>query len=288
MTATPAATQPNAPISPFAEPKRAVTGGWIAAFAAAWLGIWMAQLTPIQLLLPVQVDTVRGETGDWLDSVVAFGIISGIAGVCAIVAYPLAGALSDRTTSRFGRRRPWILGGALAFAISLVVLGFQTTFVGVGIWWALALTGFCVLTAALTATISDQVPVRQRGFVSGWVSAPQAVGTILGLLLVTMVIVGQVVGYIALAVLLLVLVARDPRDVGLAPQAPGLRVDARQPHPDQPRQRARNDAPVLLPAGRPQARRPRGRPHHPDARVHGVRGARVPVPRASQRRDGAP
>ena len=79
------ATQSAAPLSPFAEPKRASTGGWIAAFAAAWLGIWMAQLTPIQLLLPVQVDNVRGTTGDWLDSVVAFGIISGIAGVCAIV-----------------------------------------------------------------------------------------------------------------------------------------------------------------------------------------------------------
>jgi MFS family permease len=201
------ATQSPAPVSPFAEPKRAITGGWIAAFAAAWLGIWMAQLTPIQLLLPVQVDNVRGTTGDWLDSVIAFGIISGVAGLCAIVAYPLSGALSDRTTSRFGRRRPWILGGALAFAISLVVLGFQTTFVGVGIWWSLALTGFCVLTAALTATISDQVPVRQRGFVSGWISAPQAVGTILGLLLVTSVITEQVLGYVALAVLLLVLVA---------------------------------------------------------------------------------
>ena len=48
----------------------------------------------------------------WVDNVVAFGIISGISGVCAIVAYPLTGALSDRTTSRFGRRRPWIAVGA--------------------------------------------------------------------------------------------------------------------------------------------------------------------------------
>lgn len=200
-------TQPAPEVSPLAEPKRAVTGAWIAAFAAAWLGIWMAQLTPIQLLLPVQVDSVRGASGDWLDSVVAFGIISGVAGLCAIIAYPLTGALSDRTTSRFGRRRPWILGGAVMFAISLVVLGLQTSFVGVGIWWSLALTGFCVLTAALTATISDQVPVRQRGFVSGWISAPQAIGTILGLVLVTALITSQVFGYLALAVLLLVLVA---------------------------------------------------------------------------------
>ena len=57
--------------------------------------------------------------------------------------------------------------------------------VGIGVFWSLALTGFCMLTAALTATISDQVPVNQRGYVSGWMSAPQAIGTILGLMLVT-------------------------------------------------------------------------------------------------------
>ncbi|MEZ5190210.1 MAG: MFS transporter [Schumannella sp.] len=178
---------------------------WIAAFATAWLGIWMAQLAPVQLLLPVQVDEVRGTGDDWQQSVIAFGIISGIAGVCALIAYPLTGALSDRTTSRFGRRRPWILGGALLFAVSLVVLGLQNSYVGLGVWWSLALTGFCVMTAALTATISDQVPVRQRGFISGWISAPQAIGLILGLLLVTELILSRVFGYLALAVLLLVL-----------------------------------------------------------------------------------
>lgn len=54
----------------------------------------------------------------------------------------------------------------------------------------------------------------QRGFVSGWISAPQAIGTILGLLLVAMVItvevfggIAQFLGYAALAVLLLILVA---------------------------------------------------------------------------------
>ena len=114
--------------------------------------------------------------------------------------------LSDRTTSRFGRRRPWILAGALLFALSLVVLGLQTTMVGIGVLWSLAIIGFCMLTSALTATISDQVPVNQRGFVSGWLSAPQAVGTIAGLLLVVMLGLSQFVGYTLMAVLLVLLV----------------------------------------------------------------------------------
>lgn len=188
-----------------AEPTRRVTGGWIALFATAWLGVWMAQLTPVQLLLPLQIEAQLQATY-WVDNVVAFGVVSGIAGLCAVVAFPLTGALSDRTTSRFGRRRPWIAGGAVLFAVALVILGLQTSMVGIAIFWSLALTGFCVLAAALTATISDQVPVGQRGFVSGFISAPQAIGTILGLILVTELFVGQLFGYAAMAVLLLLLV----------------------------------------------------------------------------------
>jgi MFS family permease len=188
-----------------AEPQRRVGGRWIAAFAAAWLGVWMAQLAPFQQLLPLQVEAKIGDT-PWQDSVLAFGVISGIAGACAMVAYPLTGALSDRTTSRFGRRKPWIAGGALLFAVAILVLGFQTELVGLGTCWALAIIGFCVLTAALTATISDQVPVGQRGVAAAFISAPQAIGIILGIALVTFVFVGNVAGYTALAVLLLVLV----------------------------------------------------------------------------------
>ncbi len=187
------------------EPTRLVSASWIALFATAWFGIWMAQLTPVQLLLPQQVEA-HVVSDNWVDKVVAFGIISGIAGVCALVAYPLTGALSDRTTSRFGRRRPWILGGALLFAASLVLLGLQETMVGIGVLWSLAIIGFCMLTSALTATISDQVPVGQRGFVSGWLSAPQAVGTIAGLLLVITLGLSQFFGYTLMAVLLVLFV----------------------------------------------------------------------------------
>jgi MFS family permease len=205
-----------------AEPERAVGAGWIAAFASAWLGIWMAQLTPVQLLLPAQIDAVL-HPDDWTDSVLAFGVVSGIAAVFTVVAYPITGALSDRTGSRFGRRRPWIATGAVVFALALVALGFQTGIVGIGAAWVVASIGFCIVTAALTATISDQVPVRQRGFVSGGMSAPQSVGIIVGLVVVTMLITGTEAGYAVLAAALVVLVlpflARPDR-----PLAPGERT----------------------------------------------------------------
>lgn len=185
--------------------ERRVTGRWVAAFAMAWLGIWMAQLGPIQLLLPAQIDE-QLHPDHWIESVVAFGIVSGIAGLCSVIAYPLTGALSDRTRSRFGRRRPWIASGAVVFAVGLVLLGLQQDIIGIGVWWCVAIIGFCVLGAALTATISDQVPVGQRGFVSGWISAPQAVGAILGIALVLLLATDRFFGYTSLAVLLLILV----------------------------------------------------------------------------------
>lgn len=191
------------------EPTRRVSAGWLTVFTTAWLGIWLAQLTPVQLLLPEQVDAARGVAdgsiaSEWIDSVTAFGWISGAAGVCTLIAYPLAGRLSDRSTSRFGRRRPWILVGTLLFALGLVLLGTQDTFVGMGVFWCLAAIGFCVATAAITATISDQVPVDQRGLTSGLVSAPQPVGIIIGLALVSGLAIW--LGYVVCAALLVVLV----------------------------------------------------------------------------------
>ncbi|MCU1527395.1 MAG: transporter [Frondihabitans sp.] len=204
---------------------------WVARFSIAWFGIWIAQLTPIQLLLPEQVTNVlRLDPADWVANVVAFGVVSAIAGVFALVAYPLTGALSDRTLSRFGRRRPWIAGGAVLFAGALILLGAQNTIGGVTVFWVLALVGFCVLTAALTAVISDQVPIGQRGTVSSWMAAPQPIGVLLGLIAVVALGLSLLEGYVLVAVLLVVCVAvfvlRMPDRVLLPSERPRLTVAA--------------------------------------------------------------
>jgi MFS family permease len=204
MTSLDSAQSAPEPVAALGEPVRRVSAGWIAAFATVWFAIWMAQLAPIQLLLPAQIDAEL-HPENWVDSVVAFGVISGVAAVATVIAYPITGALSDRTTSRYGRRRPWILIGALVFATSLVVLGLQTQIWAIGAAWVAASVGCCIMTAALTATISDQVPVGQRGFVSGWMSAPQSLGIIVGLLLVTELVTDTSLGYALLAAILVVL-----------------------------------------------------------------------------------
>lgn len=198
-----AADRPTA-LSAYAEPTRPVRAGWIAAFAGVWLGLWMAQLVPVQVLLPLQIEA-QNTSEDWLASLVSYGWVSAVAGAFVVVAYPIVGALSDRTRSRFGRRRPWILGGVVLVGAGLALLGLQTEPVGTVIWWTVAMIGFCMASAALTAVMADRVPENQRGLVSGWISAPNAFGILLGIVLVTAVFTTTASGYLALAVCAVVL-----------------------------------------------------------------------------------
>lgn len=193
----------SAGLSANAEPTVPVRAGWIAAFSCAWLGLWMAQLVPMQVLLPLQL-LEQHPSEDWLWSLVSFGMVTAIAGVFTIVAYPVVGALSDRTVSRFGRRRPWILLGMVLVSSGLGLLSLQRETLGTIVFWTITTIGFCIATAALTAVLADKVPEGQRGLVSGWVSAPNALGILLGMVLVTAVFTTTSSGYLCLAAAVLI------------------------------------------------------------------------------------
>ena len=108
-----------------AEPSARVSRGWTVRFALLWFGFWMANLAPVQLVLPNQFDAL-----DHAHKVRDFGMVSGVTGVAALFALPLFGALCDRTRSRFGRRRVWMLAGTVVFAVGLLATGLQSTWVG--------------------------------------------------------------------------------------------------------------------------------------------------------------
>ncbi len=103
-----------------ADPVQRVSRRWIASVSLANLGLFMAYFGPLGVLLPNQVQDIAGPR-----KVLAFGLVTGLGALVAVVANPLAGALSDRTVSRLGRRRPWTLHGALASAAALALLAGQ-------------------------------------------------------------------------------------------------------------------------------------------------------------------
>lgn len=172
--------------------------GWTARFALIWLGLWAAQLAPVQLLLPLQLAGV-----DPAHKVRDFGLVNGVAGIAALVALPVFGALCDRTRSRWGRRRVWVAGGIAVYAVGLLLTGAAGTWVAVAAAWLVAQLGMYAAMAGLTATVADDVPADRRGAVSAAIYGPQALGIVVGLGLVTALGGSAGSGYPALAVVLL-------------------------------------------------------------------------------------
>ncbi|MEV4843982.1 MFS transporter [Micromonospora matsumotoense] len=188
-----------------ADPVVPVRRSWIALIFAANLGVWMAFFTPIQVLLPQQVERI---SPDHKEAMLA--VVTGLGALAAVLANPLAGALSDRTCLRiggreFGRRHVWTAGGAVLGALALLLLARQQTIAGVALGWVAAQVCFNAMLASLTAAIPDRVPVVQRGGVSGWVGIPQALGLVLGAVLVTALVSGTVPGYTAMALVVVLL-----------------------------------------------------------------------------------
>ncbi|MGZ3141525.1 MFS transporter [Lentzea chajnantorensis] len=198
---------------------------------AANLGLWLAVYAPIQVLLPQQAELL-----DVADKEFVFGVVTGVGAAVSLLVVPLIGYLSDRTTSRFGRRHPWTLIGAVVGAIGLAVLATAPSVAVMTAGWCLVQAGIGGMLAALTAVVPDQVPIAQRAQVGGLIGISQMLGTVLGAVVVTLLVSGLQAGYLACAAIVLVgavfFVLRTP-DTQLVtkPVRPTFWISPRE-HPD--------------------------------------------------------
>jgi MFS family permease len=199
--------QPGVGSLALAEPTQHVGNRWIVGLTLASLGMWMANQTPSQVMLALQLQDITPR-----HKIVALGVVTAVNAISSALATPLVGALSDRTAhgrrlGRFsGRRHRWTLIMVLLAAVCLGLLAKAGTVVTVALLWLL----FGVFQngeyASLSAALPDHVPVRQRATVSGWVGMPLALGLVLGTVLVVEVFNQDLVtGYIVLAVLMVAL-----------------------------------------------------------------------------------
>jgi len=155
--------------------------GWkfILAYVAAWTGAWMALLPPVLVGLSLRVQAIdaQNSTAD-LSLVMAFGAL------VAMAANPFFGHLSDRTKSRFGMRRPWLLFGVLLGTASLALIACATSLWQLWLGWCLTQLAYNAELAALMAILPDQVPERQRGLVAGAAGTGLPIGMVGGTFLV--------------------------------------------------------------------------------------------------------
>ena len=114
------------------------------------------------------------------------GLVPALGALLSLVATPIAGALSDRSTHRLGRRRPYLAAGTainIVFLFAMAAIGGHG---GIGLFLLAYLgvqLGANVAGGPYAGLVPDLVPVEQRGTASGWLALMTAVGTLLGVIL---------------------------------------------------------------------------------------------------------
>jgi len=183
-------------------PAKAVSAGFQFLLSLANLVVWLSILPISQILLPTQVAALDAANKfSNLSIAVAIGVLA------AVITNPIAGALSDRTTSRLGRRRPWFIAGTLLSMAALALMANASSFIALVLCWAIFHVAANAILAALSAVVPDQVPVRQRATVSAFVSLSLPLGAVIGALLVTRVVNSTQLSYFVFIGILLVVMA---------------------------------------------------------------------------------
>lgn len=123
----------------------------------------------------------------------SLSLVTSVGVFVTMLCQPVVGLLSDRTRSRWGRRAPWIVGGALVSGASLVALCYSPTVGALVALWVVAGIATNAASGPLAATVPDRVPADKIGLVS----AINGLGFILGLVL-GMLVAGALFGRMGL------------------------------------------------------------------------------------------
>lgn len=171
-------------------------------------------------------------------------IVQTISFVFTLFAQPIVGALSDRTRSRFGRRAPWMVSGAIIGALFLFGLGAMNTVFWIAIFWVVIQVSLNAVQGPLTAITPDRFPRDRRGAASAMFGIGTQVGMTLGVMLAGALGSSIGIGYsvfgiiVVVATVLFVLLNRDwsSKDAAVEPWSwarffAGFWINPRK-HPD--------------------------------------------------------
>ena len=139
--------------------------GWpfILLYTLAYMGTVLVLIAPLLVTLALKVNALVG-----IDQAPnSLALVTGTGALLAMVGNPFFGRMSDRTSSRFGMRRPWMIIGLVGGSLGILVVALAPSIPVVLVGWCIAQLFFNALLAAQVAVLPDQVPVDQRGLVSG-------------------------------------------------------------------------------------------------------------------------
>jgi MFS family permease len=185
----PGAQQPGAQ-----QPERQRVGwAFISLYVMAYLSTCLVFLAPALVTLALKVNSLVGIER----APNSLALIAGVGALVAMVGNPFFGRMSDRTSSPLGMRRPWMvigLGGGSA-GILIVALAANVAIVLIG--WCVAQLFFNALLAAQVAVLPDQVPVAQRGEVSGVLGVCLPIASVCGTFVVDLFAGNQLAMFLA-------------------------------------------------------------------------------------------
>ncbi len=127
------------------------------------------------VLLPNQIQNI-----DPAGKAKTLGIIYAITSVFSTLTTPIAGALSDRTRSRFGRRTPWIVIGATIGGVAIILTPYGGGLVGITAIWLVSVVTLNSMQPAITTLVADRFPPEERGLASGVVGGAMTAGVSFG------------------------------------------------------------------------------------------------------------
>lgn len=149
--------------------------GLIFYVAFAIIGAGAAQMSLALLTLTLKANALGSD-----EATTIISISSGIAGVFTLVSLPAIGTLSDRTRSRFGRRRPYLVLGAASFAAGGLLLILASDVPMLVAAHLLVTLGFVTAHVTITALVTDLLPDGRRGPIIAFISMSTALGGLLG------------------------------------------------------------------------------------------------------------
>ena len=134
-----------------------------------WLGLTTLSQTMTPLVFPLLVQQFVGEEakGTFFGTLRLWGLM------VALLVQALMGMLSDHSTLRWGRRRPFIFLGTLADLVFIAAVGFSASLTGMAGYWFLFAMAILLQVSSNTAhgavqgLIPDLVPEDLRGRFSG-------------------------------------------------------------------------------------------------------------------------
>ena len=161
---------------PDSAPSKPVSIGFILSLLLAQFLFFVALLGPAIVGLGLKVQSIVPDS----EKTGAIGIVAGFGALVAVIANVVFGRISDRTTSRWGRRRPWIVTGTVFMALGLVAMALAPNVPLLTISWSLVQLFANAALAPFIATISDQVPRTQRASISALLGIAMNVGVLGG------------------------------------------------------------------------------------------------------------